>query len=199
MATFLYNRRWEVYHGQVAECGSPWNTYENPRSPKNLSFENVRFVVTDEIIANLEPTSNETTESSSYLEALTILSHFLSPGRTGVWDELAAMIKTKILEVDEHGIPALTKDWWTRVDILFLSEMNERCGFFADPKGVYGIVDTVRTTLSRKWIQCDTGWALTADTDDIIYDFEEFDEWRAAFNEKKNARSDRVDGIGKFR
>jgi hypothetical protein len=187
-------RRWEVYHGQASESGSKWDMNTIPRSVGSLSLENIRFIVDDSIATNLELPD----QSPLKFEAIKILAHVLSPSRTGVYDELLALSRTGVLAVDDRGIPGLTKDWWSRVDLLLLDEMHESWGLQADTLGKYGVAEKVRRTLNRKWVRTDCGWALAKEDDDIVFDFEEFDEWRVAYEDKQRARSDGADGVGRF-
>jgi hypothetical protein len=57
----------------------------------------------------------------------------------------------------------------------------------------------MRKILSKKWCRTEYGWTLTSESDDIVFDFAEFDEWRAAFEEKQSARLDGAVGVGQFR
>jgi hypothetical protein len=188
-------RRWEVYHGQEAsEGGSKWEVNTNPRAARSRSLENIRFIVDDTVVVNLD----EPDQSLLKLNALKILAHVLSPNQTGVYDELLALVRTGVLLVDKRGIPALAKDWWSSVEILLLDDMYESWGLQADPNGRYGVAEKVRKTLHRKWVRTHYGWAFAQDEEDIVFDFEEFDEWRMAFEDKRRAQSDGVDGVGRF-
>lgn len=192
----MLSRRWEVYHGgqETSESGSNWEGNTNPRAVGSRSMENVRFIVDDTVVANLEKDD----QSPFKLEALKRLAHVLSPLQTGVYDELFALIRTGVLSVDERGIPALAKDWWSGVDLLLLDDMYESWGVQADVSGWYGVAEKVRRTLNRKWVRTDCGWAFAQDQEDIVFDFEEFDEWRMAFEDKQRAQSDGLEGVGRF-
>jgi hypothetical protein len=135
--------------------------------------------------------------SAAKIQAMKLLAHVLSPNRTGVYDELLAFIRTGVFKIDDHGIPSPVKDWWLKVDMLLLEDMHEKWGVKADPEGKYGVAKKLRKLLHRKWNRSDYGWAL-ADDDELIFEFEEFDEWRVAFEDKQQTRSDGVDGIGRF-
>jgi hypothetical protein len=157
-------------------------------------LENLRFLITNEVTKNLEgPEVN-----ALYVEGMKKLAYVLSPNRCGVYDELLSLIRTKVMHVDDRGIPVLTQDWWSHLDILILDDMWSKWGIRSDPKGTYGIADKIRKGLNRKWLRSDWGWALTPNKDDIIFEFEEFDEWRVAFEGKQQTRSEGVDGIGRF-
>jgi hypothetical protein len=154
-------------------------------------LENARFILDEDLIFNVDsPTDTD--------HAATILAHLLSPARSGVCDELLALIRMEVLRLDERGIPVLARDWWSGVDLLLLDDMHNHWGVRADPSGKYGIVDDIRKPLAEEWTKTIHGWALTADKSDTIYDSEEFDAWREAFEDKHHAQTDAMDGIGRF-
>lgn len=157
-------------------------------------MENFRFLLDDNIVADLEGAEG----SSQKLEAMKFLAHAASPMRTGVFDELLALVRTEILSIDSRGIPTLTKDWWSKADLLLLDEMHERFGVSVDPNGKCGVAEKIRKRLDRKWARMNEGWAFASDHRDIIYDFEEFDQWRVAWEEKQRSRSEGAAGVHKF-
>jgi hypothetical protein len=187
-------RRWEVHHGQTSsETSSRWEaSFKNPRRTGALTFENIHFVVEDGIISKVE----DPIPSLEHVDALQLLLHVLSPTRSGVCDELLALIQLGVLAVDERGLPALCRDWWSNVDVLLLDDMAESWGVAADPSGKYGITDAVRMPLDEQWTKAEDGWALGEE--DIVYEDSEFDAWRAAFEDKQQAQSDNIEGVGRF-
>jgi hypothetical protein len=192
-------RRWEVYHGQLSEAESKWVGTKNPRKVGDLSLEKLRFLVTDPVIARLEqgPGKNETSlQNQLYTEDIKLLGFVLT--RCGIFDELLALIRTNAVKVDPRGVPMLSAYWWSHVDILLLDDMWRNWGTQADPKGNYGVSDMVRKGLRRNWFRNDFGWAMTSQKYDTIFEFEEFDEWRIAFEGKQQTLSDGIDGIGRF-
>jgi len=118
--------------------------------------------------------------------------------QTGICDELLALVRTEVVSIDNRGIPKLTKDWWSKVDLLLLDEMHEHFGVQADSTGKFGIAQMVRKKLDRKWVKGHYGWSFENDPHDIIYEYEEFDEWRRAYEEKQQSRSDGVAGVHRF-
>lgn len=71
-------------------------------------------------------------------------------------------------------------------------------GVKADPDGKFGISDGIRSTIAREWQRTSRGWALAEDPRDVIYSFEEFDEWRDAFENRENEMVNAVEGVGQF-
>jgi hypothetical protein len=157
-----------------------------------LTFENTHFVVEDGVVSKVE----DPISSQEQVDALQLLLHVLSPTRSGVCDELLALIQMGVLAVDERGLPALCHDWWSNVDVLLLDDMAESWGVAADPSGKYGITDAVRMPLDEQWTKAEDGWALGEE--DTVYEDSEFDAWRAAFEDKQQAQSDNIEGVGRF-
>jgi hypothetical protein len=127
-----------------------------------------------------------------------LLAHFLSPSRSGIYDELMALIRMRVIVVQPNGIPSMAKDWWSFVDILLLDDMWTHWGLQQDENNNHGIHSKVRKALHRKWIRDDFGWALNPHINDIIFEFDEFEEWRVAYEAKQQTTSDGVHGIGRF-
>jgi len=167
----------------------------NPRLAGSLTLENLRFVVDESVLAVLEAPD----QPPQKLEAIKMLAHVLSPTKTGICDELLALIHTRVVSVDDRGIPSLTKDWWTRVDFLLLEDMHQKWSKVADPLGRYGVANTLRKCLKKKWVRTYRGWAFAQDEEDVVFDFEEFEDWRVAFEDKQQARDENIDGVGRFR
>ena len=127
-----------------------------------------------------------------------LLAHFLATGRSGIYDELIALIRMQAIVVQSNGIPNLAKDWWSFVDILLLDDMWTNWGLQQDENNNHGIHSRVRKSLQRKWTRNDGGWALHSYLNDIIFEFDEFDEWRVAYEAKQQTTSDGIHGIGRF-
>lgn len=183
-----------MFHGQNSIKGSTWRAgTRNPRNEDSLSFENVRFLLDDETISGLEKQDDE----NAYFNAIKALAYILSPDQTGVCDELLALLSTNVLVVDEErGIPVLAGDWYSRVDAMLLNDMHSRWGAAVDPIGKCGIMDEVRS-LSDHWERTDKGWLLKEE-DDLVFLFDELEEWREAFEEKHESHLEDAEGIGKF-
>ena len=52
--------------------------------------------------------------------------------------------------------------------------------------------------LHRKWKRDDVGWAMHPHLDDIVFELDEFDEWRVAYEAKQQSTSEGIHGIGRF-
>ena len=188
--------RWEVFHGQLSESGSKWDVTSgaNPRRAGKYSLANVRFLLDDSVAAQLVGA----TDSSEQQVAMEKLAFACSPATTGVCDELLALIRTLVVEIDGRGIPVLSQDWWTKIDFLLLDEMRDVWGRVVDRIGKHGVSEPIRTQLEDTWKNTEFGWALAENEDDIIYDAREFSEWWNAFCEQRQSASNAQDGIGRF-
>ncbi|CAB9521087.1 expressed unknown protein [Seminavis robusta] len=183
-----YAWRWEVYHGQTDTEGGKWEPHsKNPRKVGSLSFENIRFMLTDEFLGKLH--GSQTAEAT--------MEYLVSTERTGVHDELLALVRTGILSM-QGGVPRPSPAWYTMVDLNLLNEMHGTWSPAADEFGKYSVSNKMRKKLYDKWVVSEYGWALKTDPSDIVYEFEEWEEWRQTFEDKQEARSDNVHGIGRF-
>jgi hypothetical protein len=191
-----WQRRWEVYHGQTSTSSSIWDANsKNPRKPGTLSLESIRFVIGNDVPTNLESRTSQSGGQDSFLRVLATLA---SPESSGVVDELLALIRMGVLRVDERGIPSLADAWWEHVDLLVLEDMNNLWSVKADSQGKFGIIDEIRLPLKEKWRRTRDGWVMTDEPNQIVFDFDEFDLWREAFEEKQQEEQDDDEGIGKF-
>ena len=175
--------------------GSKWDAgTRNPRKEGSLSLENVRFLLDDETVSGFQKVKND---ESLYYKALQSLAFAVSPQQNGVCDELLALFHMGVLEMDEQrGIPVLSKDWYSLVDAMLLNDMDALWSRNVDPVGRHGIIDDVRK-LSDYWQRTDTGWLLKEEGE-VVFVFNEIQEWRNIFEAKHQAKSESIDGIGKF-
>ena len=126
------------------------------------------------------------------------LAYTASPLRTGILDELLALVRSETVSIDSRGIPALTKDWWSKVDFLLLDDMHERFGVRVDPTGRYGVAEKIRTKLDHEWTSTPQGFAYASEPEDTVYDFAEFYQWRTVFEEKQQSQSEGATGVHRF-
>ena len=154
----------------------------------------------DEIASKEEPTSElvELNLSKENVEQFCVTTHFLSPSHSGVYDELLAFIKTGIFEISSNGIPILAPDWFSKVDIILLDDLDASWGTASDPDGRYCVNDELRDTLEEQWIKSDYGWAMSDDPKDLVFDFEVLDEWRQTFEGRVEEQANYSEGIGRF-
>lgn len=186
----LSQRRWEVFHGQFSESRWAPRT-RNPRPEGSYTLENIRFVLDKSVVSKLEMDNRDA-------HSLKILAHVLAPSRSGICDELLALVNMDILRIDARNVPVLTDEWWTRADLLLLEEMHYNWGPTVDPDGKFGVHDTIRNLLHSKWRRMYHGWAMVDTPRDIVHEFEEYDSWREAFEDKQQAETNNAEGIGRF-
>ena len=187
-----YAWRWELFHGQNGT--SEWDTSaKNPR--RALSMENARFVLDEKVFENLRVDGEPQTQEQT--EATVLVSVLLDQARSGLVDELLALQRSGVVRIDSYGVFRLSSTWFTNVDVLLLEEMIACWSKEMDPRGKYGVHETLRT-LSTKWIRYEEGWALTSSPNDIIYEPDEFAVWRAAFETKHEEKVDDLHGVGRF-
>jgi hypothetical protein len=135
--------------------------------------------------------------SNETLDLLCLAVHLLSPSGTGLYDEILALFKMEILKVRD-GIPILTRDWYTKVDIMILDDLGNAWSLEADPDGKFGINEEFRDTLEEQWIKYDYGWALADDPKEIVFEYSVLDEWREAFEDRLEEKKNISEGIGRF-
>jgi predicted hydrolase (HD superfamily) len=71
-------------------------------------------------------------------------------------------------------------------------------GVQTDEKNNHRLHSKIRKVLHRKWKRDEVGWALHPHLNDIVYELDEFEEWRVAYEAKQQTTSDGVHGIGRF-
>lgn len=123
--------------------------------------------------------------------------HLLSPARTGLYDELLALLKMEVIE-SKNGIPTLTQDWWSKIDNILLEDMDENWSTEVDPDGKFRIHDELRDTLEEQWVKSEFGWSMAEDRKTLIFEFAVLDEWRQSFEGQQEEKAKRKDGIGLF-
>lgn len=155
----------------------------NPRIPGSLSFEQLEFV-------NITP-------GDPKAEDLVRLAYLVSPERTGLLDEMMALVETGLLERTMDGGAVLPKDWFMKVDPLILENMEAHWSVEADPNSKYLVHPKVRNGMTN-WERVDGGWALKEEPSDVIFYDEEWEEWRKTFLDREERRVNQEDGIGNF-
>ena len=185
-----------MFHGQLSESGSKWDTNVNPRKAGSYALESLRFIFTDKILAQLEEPAS--VDDPTFVINMMMLAHSLSPNQSGIYDELMALIRTKVIVLQPNGIPNLANDWWSYVDILLLNDMLNHWGVQADEKNNHKVHSKVRNMLHRKWKPNEVGWALYPYLNDVVFELDEFDEWRVAYEAKQQTMSEGIHGIGRF-
>jgi hypothetical protein len=128
---------------------------------------------------------------------LLLISHLLSPERTGVHDEIMALIKMGVLRTTPSGCVVLTDDWYVHVDPLLLNDM-EHWSKRADQKNKHCMAEFIRDELAQSWKRVDRGWVLLSDPDDVMFPDDEWDEWRRHFQDRHELHVNEAEGIEKF-
>lgn len=197
-------RRWEVYHGQTFSGESHRESESrNPRRVESRSFENIQFALSDEVVARLfsagkQDGSQNSEASLGALSDILLMSHLLSPKRTGVYDEIMALRKMGVLGRTRSGCVVLHKDWVSRVDPLLLDDMDQHWGKRVDPMNKHCVSKSIRDELEKSWSRVDGGWAMSADLEDVIFRDDEWDEWRRHFHDRFVSQVNEDEGIEKF-
>ena len=210
-----YAWRWELFHAVHSDFDQWDSEATNPRVPGSFSFENVRFgldgsrAMTDKV-STLPKTIREFEDSiiskshcaldvsNEALDQFCLVIHFLSPAKTGLYDELIALLKMDIFKVSRSGIPIISPDWWTKIDTVVLDEMHVSWSTKVDPDSRYCVNEEFRDVLEEKWIRSDHGWSLSENPKDVVFDFAILDEWRETFEGRLEEKADLSEGIGLF-
>ena len=138
--------------------------------------------------------ANEATRVKSKV----ILSHLLSPERTGVLDELLALHRFGVLTLKKGGVPKAAKAWYSSIDLMLLNEMYECWSPQADPSGKFMVSNKLRRKLHDKWMPSEQGWSLKDEPTEIIFEYDEWEEWRNSFESKQEEKTNTEHGIGGF-
>ena len=210
-----YAWRWELFHA-VHSNYDQWDAHAtNPRVPGSFTFENIRFGLSSSKVTNDEVSSlpkairkfEDSIVSSSHssfdarneiLDEFCMLIHLLSPARSGLYDEMIALLKMGVFKVSPSGIPVLTEDWWTKIDIVVLDDMHTSWSTKIDPESRHCVNDELRDTLEEKWVWKRTGWSLAENPSELVFDFAILDEWRETFEGRIEEKENMLEGIGRF-
>ena len=206
-----YAWRWEVFQGSHSDQGTKQSgdLSKNPKRPGSSSLENMLFGLDEDFLSNLKGFAFDTTaknlDSDSAratmkraVEAAIVVTHLVSPERSGVLDELLSLLRSGIIVKSKHGGAILKKDWSSKVDPLLLDDMLVRWSLDADPEGKYGVNNKIRYNLASYWMRLDGAWALSEDMSEVVFTDEEFVEWRQSFEDQAQMKSNEEEGIGKF-
>merc|ERR1712194_265861 len=136
--------------------------------------------------------------SSEVLDQFCLVIHLLSPARSGLYDEMIALLKMGIFKTSPSGIPVLTEDWWTKIDIVVLDDLYSSWSTKADPDSKNCVNEELRDTLEEKWVKSDYGWSLLENPKVLIFDHAILDEWRETFESRLEEKANLSVGIGRF-
>jgi len=137
--------------------------------------------------------------ANGQIEDLALIAHLVSPEKSGLYDELVALIRSGLLKVDNKGVAVLNGDeWYTKLDVLLLNDMFHHWSPSVDIGNKFCMNERVRQILQANWERIDGDWALADDPFDIVHHEEEYQEWRRSFENTNQAQEDYIEGIGKF-
>ena len=211
------NYAWQQRHRSVITTPLPKEVMfkGNPRKPGTLSFENIRFVVTEELLArlknnwlnpdqlNLPPQSTEG-EMEKWNDEWTI-TYLSSDAVTGVAHEIDVLENLGILTIHKNGSIVFTQGWERRVPHMTLKEMNDAWGSEMYANNLYCIHEKVISSLEDVWEHDEDGWRfesddLNDDDDDdfLVFEDEEYEMRRQIFLENYDAFVNATKGIGEF-
>ena len=170
---------------------------QNPTSPtNNLTRSDDGIAINEKKEDKMLPILDLSKDSAEYY---CLAAHLLSPSSSGLYDELLALVNMEVLEIHpSSGVPVLTLDWFSKVDMILLDDMYNYWGSDADPEGRFCINYEMRDTLEEQWIRSDYGWSTADDPNDLAFDFEVIDEWRQAFEGQMEEKANDADGVGRF-
>lgn len=166
-----------------------------PIGPSKSPEQKDAIAVKPEPMVPALPSLNFSRERAEYC---CFAAHLLSPSSSGLYDELMALVKMEVLKTHSSGIPFLSRDWFLKVDILVLDDMDRCWGSDADPEGRFCIDEEMRDTLEEQWVKSDYGWSTADDPNDLVFDFEVIDEWREAFQGQMEEKANCTEGVGRF-
>ena len=209
-----YAWRWEVFHGQHSPDVTWDSRASNPRRPGSLTWEPIHLQIDDKIYGSLREVDqmqyldvsdghdmqrllegDKSSLNEEQRKAITCMACVLNPsGGTGLMDEIRALMKSGVLTLTEKGYLRLARHWYLNVDVLLLDEFVDTWGF--DRR--FLMDSKIVETLKKQWILTELGWASTAEPEDPIYDLAEFEEWKQAFEQKHETKSNEVSGINRF-
>ena len=204
---------WQQRHRSVITTPLPKNVMfaGNPRKPGTLSFENVRFVISEDRLARLrkswlnrdqlklapQPTNEELRQ---WNDEWTI-TH-LSSTATGLVHEIGVLENLGILKVLRSGSVVLVRGWETKISHMILSEMKDNWGPNMDVNNLHCIHEKITSSLDNVWQHDGDGWRHESDDlnddDDLVYEDEEYELRRQIFLENYDAFVNSRKGVGEF-
>ena len=183
----------------------------NPRKPGTLSFENVRFILTEERLARLKnnwlnpdqlklpPQSAEEMEQWNDEWKIT---HLSSDAVTGIAHEIDVLENLGILTINKSGSVVFVHGWERRVPHMVLNEMKDAWGSDMDVNNLHCIHEKIMSSLEHVWEHDEDGWRFESegldDDDDEVYEDEEYELRRQIFLENYDAFVNSTKGVGEF-
>ena len=181
----------------------------NPRKPGTLSFENLRFVLTEERLARLKDNwlnpDNLRLPPQSTMERWNdewTVAHLSSDTVTGVAHEINVLENLGILEIYKNGTIVLAQGWERRIPHMILNEMKDMWGSDMDVNNLHCIHERVISSLEDVWEYSgdEEGWRFeSGDLDDeLVFEDEEYELRRQIFLENYDGFVNSTKGVGNF-
>jgi hypothetical protein len=209
------NYAWQQRHRSVIKSPLPKEVMfaGNPRKPGTLSFENPRFIITEERLARLKknwlnpdqlklPPQSTNEEMEQWNDEWTI-SHLTSDAVTGIAHEIDVLENLGILTVNKCGSVVLAQGWERRVPHMILNEMKDAWGSEMDVNNLHCIHEKIISSLEDVWQHEEDVWrfeseGLDEEDDDVVYEDEEYELRRQIFLENYDAFVNSKKGVGEF-
>ncbi|KAL3807622.1 hypothetical protein ACHAXA_005252 [Cyclostephanos tholiformis] len=181
----------------------------NPRTPGTLSFENIRFILDDELMTRLrqswERSAHNLDDDATEINDEWIVSHLSSDTMTGVRHEIDVMSSLGILTIKASGALVLSENWHERVPHMILNEVKYAWGSKVDVNNLFCVHNKIKATLESYWKQDEYGWRIAShvvddDDDDaeLVFDDEEYQLREQIFRENYSNWVSASLGMGEF-
>lgn len=162
----------------------------NPREPGTRSFENLQFILTDELETRLKQTKSTASQHDEW-----IVTYLSSDESTGLRHEIYVLENMGLIEIDYDGRLSLTPGWQNNVPHMLLNEMRDMWGIKSDTENISCVHDTIRS-LDNYWEYIEgEGWRLSGESD-FRFDDEEYNLRRDVFSENFHSYVNEANGIG---
>eukprot|EP00984_Skeletonema_dohrnii_P001158 scaffold355_cov127-Skeletonema_dohrnii-CCMP3373.AAC.18 len=208
------NYAWQQRHRSVIKTPLPKEVMfaGNPRKPGTLSFENVRFVLSEERLARLKnnwlnhdqlklPPQPTSEEMEQWSDEWTI-THLSSDAVTGIAHEIDVLESLGVLKINQSGSVVLAKGWERRVPHMTLNEMKDAWGSDMDVNNLHCIHEKIRSSLEDVWQHDEDEWRFESegldDDDGAVYEDEEYELRKQIFLENYDAFVNSRKGVGEF-
>ena len=180
----------------------------NPRTPGTLSFENIRFMLNDELMTRLrnswERSAHNHDDDAVEINDEWIVSHLSSETLTGLRHEIDVMLSLEILTVKATGELVLAENWYERVPHMILNEVKYAWGSKVDVDNLFCVHDKIKSKLEGHWEQDEYGWRVAMnnvdddDDDELVFEDEEYQLREQIFRENYSNWVSASLGMGEF-
>lgn len=177
----------------------------NPRTPGALSFENIRFMLDDELMTRLriswERSPHDHEDDAMEINDEWIVSHLSSDSLTGLRHEIDVMLSLGVLTVKTTGLLVLAENWYERVPHMILNEVKYAWGSKVDVNNLFCVHNKIKSELEDHWEQDEYGWRVASnDVDDheLVFEDEEYQLREQIFRENYSNWVSASLGVGEF-